>query len=931
MFLGAECLRSLHFSSIDTRLEQISNAFASTFQWVWDDDSCDFRQWLTAGTGVYWITGKPGSGKSTLLKHLSAHPQTYEGLSGMTRVEKHTGNPISAVYCFSTASSGGGPADASLEYMLRSLLTQIITQCPDVGLPVFDKFQEMKKLQPAAVWSVPKLHALFLQVLDMASRQPLCLFIDALDEYDPMLDAHHQMPSICQYLCDISKHVAPYGRVCVSSRSLEFGYGLGANPRFFVDRRTASDISLYVDARLHAMAKQSLELAEIAQQLVQSADGVFLWVRLVAEVLLKSWARHEPAARLKKRLAELPQRLNDLYSRILRLILDEYKEEAAVLLGLVGSSIVPLSISDMRGALGLLGYESDQHLAARVYTLSSGLIEVRGRAVSFTHGSLRRFLQDRYAVILSQGNSNLLKACLSQCRGTGEARSSSFAGYAIRYWASHARRIEIHNPECMVDWVLPSSKEFLDWYETFLCVSWQHTDLGSTLDDDLLSPKTQSLSFSFSRTRLMEILVFHSVNRPHEAIGEILCDPKSKIFGPPQALLLDEGSGLSIEIGIECIEPRHGTARRGWIGIFAPTLLSLPPDLVSLWVTNDSQASPTAREIFSHARSTHGLWLYAIEEYRALLDYCRTESVISQLGNITPLQLACFLGLTKTVMLLLNNGADPNLFTENSVFGTPFLAAVSGAWLLEQDKRLTALPFRHYCIPALLAAGADPNQTAFGYHLARSTSPIDLAIEQFARAIDREYKTGSRHLVGVILAEYVCGNLVYAKSRTSIKMGAIVRDLSDRGGFPSLRSRKIITASPVLVDFFRAASFAGAFRRFWESKLERFHDDPVPLELLVQAGDEQRRHEQQTEPPLPGPSASLFPSTSDVAYTPRGISLPYIRARESAASRNRAPAAIPAIADAFRGISLPAIPPNTTLEGKAVRIIVPGTPAHLTN
>ncbi|KAL8740009.1 MAG: hypothetical protein Q9184_008543, partial [Pyrenodesmia sp. 2 TL-2023] len=83
-------LESLFFPEIVAREEQIPEAFDGTCRWIFDssDDQesktrpwSNFREWLEAEQGIYWISGKPGSGKSTLMKYIVNEDRTSQFLA----------------------------------------------------------------------------------------------------------------------------------------------------------------------------------------------------------------------------------------------------------------------------------------------------------------------------------------------------------------------------------------------------------------------------------------------------------------------------------------------------------------------------------------------------------------------------------------------------------------------------------------------------------------------------------------------------------------------------------------------------------------------------------------------------------------------------------------------------------------------------------
>lgn len=75
-----EILRSLGSGVLDRRLQNVSPQFASTFEWVFQNETLDIPHWMQNGSDVYGIHGKPGSGKSTLMKYIFSHPETVAPL-----------------------------------------------------------------------------------------------------------------------------------------------------------------------------------------------------------------------------------------------------------------------------------------------------------------------------------------------------------------------------------------------------------------------------------------------------------------------------------------------------------------------------------------------------------------------------------------------------------------------------------------------------------------------------------------------------------------------------------------------------------------------------------------------------------------------------------------------------------------------------------
>lgn len=66
-----QLLESLFFPEIDSREDQIQDAFDGTCRWIFNSSTepwSNFCKWLETENGIYWVRGKPGAGKSTLMR-----------------------------------------------------------------------------------------------------------------------------------------------------------------------------------------------------------------------------------------------------------------------------------------------------------------------------------------------------------------------------------------------------------------------------------------------------------------------------------------------------------------------------------------------------------------------------------------------------------------------------------------------------------------------------------------------------------------------------------------------------------------------------------------------------------------------------------------------------------------------------------------------
>ncbi|KAF4468128.1 nacht and ankyrin domain-containing [Fusarium albosuccineum] len=66
-----ECVKSLEFPEMDSRLYDIDTAAAGTCEWILLHET--YTSWVSSDRALLWIKGKPGSGKSTLLRYILEH------------------------------------------------------------------------------------------------------------------------------------------------------------------------------------------------------------------------------------------------------------------------------------------------------------------------------------------------------------------------------------------------------------------------------------------------------------------------------------------------------------------------------------------------------------------------------------------------------------------------------------------------------------------------------------------------------------------------------------------------------------------------------------------------------------------------------------------------------------------------------------------
>lgn len=358
-------MKSLSFSKMLQRQESIHDNFEGTFQWIYhpprdvDRPWDSFSTWLTEGRGIYWITGKAGSGKSTLMRMLHQNSRTH----GLLRIWCSASPLITASFFF---WNSGSKIQMSQDGLLRSLLLQIIEQRFQQGN--CDTFREKLVAFSITVSSLKDLHfkdllQLFRFVIeDSSSSVKFFLILDGLDEFD---GENSKLVSLVHALGTYD-HV----KVCVSSRPwVVFEDGFRQQPSLILQHLSHDDILHYVKENL-TKEPSFRELSfgdeqnalELIQNITKKASGVFLWVVLAVDSLIKGLADGDRVKDLEARLDEIPEELEELFRKMLHGLRGRYFQDAARLFQIHRATRWPGFEGQLNAKLPLLVYSfADEH------------------------------------------------------------------------------------------------------------------------------------------------------------------------------------------------------------------------------------------------------------------------------------------------------------------------------------------------------------------------------------------------------------------------------------------------------------------------------------------------------------------------------------------------------------------------------------------
>ncbi|RSL88327.1 hypothetical protein CEP52_015262 [Fusarium oligoseptatum] len=437
--IRSRILQSLFFPEINSRKEAIPEAYASTCSWIFRDSETDengeqlkwpsFPSWLKQGDkNIYWITGKPGSGKSTLMKYIIENPDLR------THLQEYAGDLpcLQAGFFF---WNPGSELETSREGLLRTLLHQCLEARPELIPTVAPRRWALYNLLGGSTvppeWAWKELKESFDILCSLHGQEfRLALFIDGLDEFKEPKES----PDL---LINLIRHVATsYGiKICVSSRPWNvFADAFGLEPSLTMQNLSGRDIEHFVRTEFNrSIAFQELkevfddDATSIIKEIIEKAQGVFLWVNLVVRNLLSTLVDNPSLADLRRKLSEIPDDITGLYNTIWRSIPAERQRRSSKILQICAdpwsycrAEVVWLATEDNPNPQVLVNASIHGVMKRILDGHTRGICELVGGEVRFLHRSAADWIKDDLtkAEIWSKAprdfepRLNLLDACV---------------------------------------------------------------------------------------------------------------------------------------------------------------------------------------------------------------------------------------------------------------------------------------------------------------------------------------------------------------------------------------------------------------------------------------------------------------------------------------------------------------------------------------
>ncbi|KAF4444217.1 ankyrin repeat domain-containing 50 [Fusarium acutatum] len=665
-----DCLASLHFDN--SRYGRISEEHEGSLKWIWTHAQC--LKWLAADSSrLLYLQGKPGSGKSTLTKYFTKF---------LLEREQSVKSAILATFFYSWRE---GDVQRSHYNMLRSILYSILDQHEAF---FYHHFQSEYRRQLAesdscdgglVSWDYLSLKTLLSSLRDYAEQERFYLIIDAVDESDDkdrreILDL---LLSICSQtkICSVKVFIASRPVAALERRISEF------HSFIRLQDETQSDILQFASAFL-----QRVDFPQFVDQarkyVVENANGVFLWVKLVGEELLAYDEQGCAEEDIFEFLKSLPTELDELYQRMLdKMTVRTEKEhrDGVKMFRFVLFAGRPLSVCELLHALGIPDDPRTEFLASeelfqrripherRIVHCGGNFLEIKqhngnwassssGKAtVQAMHQTVREFFlrpngcvaMSKFKMVGEDAHVSMAITCiryLMLCTANMATRPSDVRNWKLDDFVSCVHYI---NQRPLASYALTYLKYHLDRCQGDPYVR----RLKSQFIDELIrtSDGAGYLLERWARSQLRKTLLSDQANRIAETFRDkTLSTAVKNGFSEATEVLALAGTNVQLK-------DKNGR-----------TLLLLAAAAGHKAVVHillEYQADPDTTDKDGRTPLSWAAGNGHETVVRALLE--RTSYIGPEKDGATPLCWASSNGHESVVRLLLDNGADPNVVDNN--------------------------------------------------------------------------------------------------------------------------------------------------------------------------------------------------------------------------------------------------------------------------
>lgn len=326
------CLRDLYITSPPDdriRIEQTKGGLLmDAYVWILQNDA--YKQWcVDPQTCLLWIRGDPGKGKTMLLCGIIDQLQESA--------------PSNNLYYFFYQATDSRLNNASSA--LRGLLHMLISKQPHLISYVRHEYDKSGKsiFEDANSWIV--LSRIFFEVLKDPSIRDMIVIIDALDECLTDLTEFLELIRQSSSSSAIKWLVSSRNEINVQDVLLNTEHKSVISLELNSESVSAA-IKTYIYYQVQLLSKekryQQNTTDSIQEYLANNADGTFLWVALVCEMLKKA-----PSFDPCPNSTSYPQGLDNIYKRMIDKVLGSEFHWGSRILAISTVAHRPLSIQEL--------------------------------------------------------------------------------------------------------------------------------------------------------------------------------------------------------------------------------------------------------------------------------------------------------------------------------------------------------------------------------------------------------------------------------------------------------------------------------------------------------------------------------------------------------------------------------------------------------
>ena len=382
-------LNSLQVTDPQHDLERIEGSkdalIEKCYNWILEKPL--LQKWRDGDTNpLLWINGDPGKGKTMLMIAL---------VRELSNDKSERPNTVTFFFCQSTDVRINSAIS-----ILRGLIWKLATDHPQLARIFRNKYESDKQLLSGP----NSMNALFSTLSAMLEHYPRTfLLIDALDECNPG-------PERDQLLNLITKHAKSSSKarwLLASRNNPEIKQVLKLESRMLSlelnEQHVSRAVRAFIEQKTSELADKKgygSDLTEkVNKELISKADSTFLWVALAYKELLKVTKRKTLST-----LEKLPPGLEDLYARMMGLVLqgkdEEDKDFCLQILRSASLTFRPLSTRELITMANLPTELLKDDGLSEIVELCGSFIIVRKDILYFVHQSAKDYLVTKGAQTL---------------------------------------------------------------------------------------------------------------------------------------------------------------------------------------------------------------------------------------------------------------------------------------------------------------------------------------------------------------------------------------------------------------------------------------------------------------------------------------------------------------------------------------------------